>query len=97
MSTAMLPKDINTPIWQLTIGEFMELLNEQKQESTAEVKYDDQKYVYGLAGIASLFGVSKVTAWKIKSSGKIDKAISQTGRTIVTDRELALKLIQKND
>lgn len=50
------------------------------------------KYVYGIKGIADLFGCSVPTANKIKRSGKIDKAITQVGRKIVVDAEMALEL-----
>ncbi len=50
------------------------------------------KYVYGLSGIAQLFGCSIPTANRIKKSGKIDKAIKQIGRKIIVDAELALEL-----
>lgn len=51
-----------------------------------------KKYVYGIIGIAQLFGCSMPTAQRIKKSGKIDKAITQIGRKIIVDAELALEL-----
>lgn len=48
--------------------------------------------MYGLAGIARLFGCSLPTANRIKQSGKIDRAITQIGRKIIIDAELALEL-----
>ena len=50
-----------------------------------------RKYVYGILGIAKLFGCSLPTANRIKKSGKIDKAITQIGRKIIVDAELALE------
>lgn len=50
------------------------------------------KYVYGLSGLAQIFGCSIPTANRIKKSGKIDKAIKQIGRKIIVDVELALEL-----
>ena len=50
----------------------------------------ERKYVYGILGIAKLFGCSLPTANRIKKSGKIDKAITQIGRKIIVDVELAL-------
>lgn len=52
----------------------------------------DKKYVYGISGIARLFGCSMPTANRIKKSGKISKAITQIGRKIIVDAELALEL-----
>ncbi|WBS76671.1 DUF3853 family protein [Elizabethkingia meningoseptica] len=51
-----------------------------------------KKYVYGISGIARLFGCSIPTANRIKKSGKIDKAITQIGRKIIVDSDLALEL-----
>lgn len=90
--------NLNTPIWQLTVGEFLEL---QKQafpnnEDKPMVQSKDKWLVHGISGIAELFGCSKRYAQKIKSSGMIDKAISQVGRTIIVDANLALELIQKS-
>ena len=45
-----------------------------------------------MAGIARLFGCSIPTANRIKQSGKIDKAITQIGRKIIVDADLALEL-----
>ena len=51
-----------------------------------------KKYVYGIHGIAQLFGCSNPTAQRIKKGGKIDSAITQLGRKIIVDAELALEL-----
>lgn len=68
---------------------FSRLSKEEPKESTPK------RYVYGIAGIAQLFNCSMTTANRIKASGKIDKAISQTGRMIAVDADLALQLIKK--
>ncbi|WP_288084005.1 DUF3853 family protein, partial [Xylanibacter rodentium] len=39
-----------------------------------------------------IFSCSKPTAIRIKKSGRIDKAITQVGRKIVIDTDLALQL-----
>ena len=57
--------------------------------------WPERKYVYGILGIAKLFGCSLPTANRIKKSGKIDKAITQIGRKIIVDAELALELAGK--
>ena len=49
---------------------------------------------YGLAGIQEIFGCSKSTAYRLKKSGKLDKAISQHDKTIVIDADLALELLR---
>ena len=82
--------DRNKPLWQLTVGELLDILNEVAPKS--EVEVSERKLVYGLQGIADLFGCSIATAHRIKKSGKIKKAITQVGRKIVVNSELALKL-----
>lgn len=48
--------------------------------------------VTGIQGLAQIFGVSESTAKRIKASGVLNKAISQSGRVIVTDVKLAREL-----
>jgi len=82
------------PIWQMTGEEFLYLQQNGKPvERQPYVVVDcSKKYVYGIRGIAELFGCSLATANRIKRSGKIDKAITQIGRKIIVDAELALEL-----
>lgn len=54
----------------------------------------ERKYVYGIQGLADLLHCSKPTAQRIKSSGKIDAAISQFERTLIIDAELAIELLR---
>lgn len=49
-------------------------------------------YVHGLDGLAKLLGVSKRHAQRIKSTGCLDKAISQRGRTIIVNTRMAIQL-----
>ena len=86
--------DKATPIWQLTVGEFMEI-QELVAKPHSAVTPPEKKYVYGITGIAELFSCSKTTANSIKQSGKIDKAIIQIGRKIAVDAELAMSLVSK--
>lgn len=51
---------------------------------------------YGIEGIARVFGCSVPTANRIKKSGIIDKAITQIGRKIVVDTDLALSLAKES-
>ena len=53
----------------------------------------ERKYVYGIAGIAQIFGCSIPTASRIKRSGIINAAISQVGRKITVDVDKALELV----
>ena len=89
--------DPNTPIWQLTVGEFLELQKFQMPSDEEAKKLNPEKrYVYGIDGLAVLFGCSKWKANEIKQSGKIDAAIKQNGRKIIVDAELAVKLFDEN-
>ena len=85
---------LSKPIWQMTGEEFLFLhqngVQEEPQVQTVTVA--TKRYVYGLRGIAELFGCSLPTANRIKQSGKIDKAVTQIGRKIIVDAELALEL-----
>ncbi|MBQ6687924.1 MAG: DUF3853 family protein [Bacteroidales bacterium] len=78
---------------QMTIEEYMEreAMRTQQQEA-AKLR----NYVYGLKGIEQLFHCSTTTAWRIKNSEWIKPAISQVGRKIVVDADLALELAHQN-
>ena len=96
------------PLWQMTGEEFLQL---QKMDEagtmaaspsvtplsshTSNVSPTSRKYVYGIAGIAQLFGCSIPTANRIKKSGRIKEAITQIGRKIIVDAELALQLARQ--
>ena len=94
----MIKIDPNTRLIDLTVGDLMELLESMQGEKAAPqaVTAPDKKYVYGIAGIAQIFNCSMTTANRIKASGRIDRAISQTGRIIVVDADLALELFNNN-
>ena len=86
------------PVWQMTGEEFLLLskhASAQAETQPQPVTDTERKYVYGIGGIARLFGCSMPTANRIKKSGKIDKAITQIGRKIIVDAELALELAGK--
>ena len=82
------------PIWQMTGEELLCLLQNSTVSEPQKLPAIDttKKYVYGISGIARLFGCSIPTANRIKQSGKIDKAITQIGRKIIVDAELAIEL-----
>ncbi|KAF5077770.1 hypothetical protein DSECCO2_146610 [anaerobic digester metagenome] len=86
--------DRDRPIWQLTIGELLDILQSERPVQKLE-KTPEKRIVYGLKGIAEIFGCSTSTAQRIKNSGKIKKAITQVGRKIVVDADLALELFKK--
>lgn len=93
----------DTPLWQMTQGEFTAMLNRAieskvsalfKQALDAKEKKDD--VVYGLKGICKIFNCGINKANEIKQSGVIDDAIVQTGRTIVIYKERALECVKKH-
>ena len=87
---------LDKPVWQMTGEELLFLArhgNMSTNGDTAKASSKEEKrYVYGLAGIARLFGCSLPTANRIKQSGKINRAITQIGRKIIVDADLALEL-----
>ena len=89
---------LSKPVWQMTGEEFIFLSKHASRQTETQphpVTDTERKYVYGILGIAKLFGCSLPTANRIKKSGKIDKAITQIGRKIIVDVELALELAGK--
>lgn len=85
---------LSKPVWQMTGEEFIFLNRHalQEREMRAAQPATDKKYVYGIGGIARLFGCSIPTANRIKKSGRIDRAITQIGRKIIVDADMALEL-----
>ena len=91
--------DQNTRIIDLTVAQLAEVIDKAVEESLSrrsQTTDNAPRYVHGIAGIASLFGVSERQARNIKASGIINRAIRQQGRTIVTDATLALELFGRH-
>ena len=89
---------LSTPVWQMTGEEFIFLSKHASRQTETQpqpITDTERKYVYGILGIAKLFGCSLPTANRIKKSGKIDKAITQIGRKIIVNVELTLELAGK--
>lgn len=93
---------MNKPLGALTVQELFDILaplisrQQPTQPVSSEQTNDNKRYVYGLAGLARLVGCSIVTANRIKKSGVINKAISQVGRKIIIDADLALELLNSS-
>lgn len=86
----------NKPLVTATLQELREMIESvivdlNAQQNNAEPA-KQRNLVYGIAGIAKIFGCSLVTAQRIKSEGTIDGAISQIGDIIVVDVDKALEL-----
>jgi hypothetical protein len=85
---------LEKPLFQLTTQEFL-FIQKKDINSNAPVSdsnYTPKNYVYGIKGIAKIFDCSISTAKRFKSSEWIQPAITQRGRKIITDVDLALKL-----
>lgn len=88
----------DTRIIDLTVAQLAEVIDRAVEESLKRRQPTETnlpRLVYGIKGIAQIFGVSERQARYIKSSGVINKAIRQQGRTIITDADMALKLFGK--
>lgn len=87
---------LGKPVWQMTGEELLFLAQHGNMSTSGETgkasSKEEKRYVYGLVGIARLFGCSLPTANRIKQSGKINRAITQIGRKIIVDADLALEL-----
>ena len=80
--------DAHTRIVDMTLDDLMKAIGQREQDTQPRTNY-----VYGISGIASLFGCSIATAQRIKSSGRIDAAIVQIGRKIMCNADVAIKLL----
>lgn len=84
----------DTPIVQLTVGELMDVLSGAGgQKKSDQSESSGRRLVYGLDGIAGLFGVSKSTAQRYKNTIIRDAVIQECpGGNIVVDADKALSL-----
>ena len=78
--------NLQTPIWKLTVEEFIEV--------SKDLDFG-KKYEYGLKGLAKILGCSVSKASEIKSTGLLDEAIIQNGNIIIIDKEKVLALFGK--
>ena len=91
-----------TPIAMLTVGQQRELfkkwfkeLSEGPEPISAPSIERPKRYVYGIAGIATLFQTSYATAQKLKD-GILQPAVYQQGRKIMVDVERAMELFRQD-
>lgn len=68
------------PLWQMTGEEFLFLQQNAGQPTVQPPLKPDtsKKYVYGICGIAKLFGCSMPTANRIKQSGKSTRLLHKS-------------------
>lgn len=84
---------MDKPLFTLSLSEFLAILD-KRYLNTGSVAAER---VHGIKGLANLFGCSTATAQRIKSSGIIDSAIYQIGRTFTVDADKALMLLQASN
>lgn len=80
--------DLNTKIADLTIGQLLEIMKMQTVPQQAD------EYLYSISELADYLHCSKATAQKIKSSGQINKAVSQTGRKFRINKRMLSELLR---
>jgi hypothetical protein len=88
-----------TPVWQLTVGQFKELMRpfyERSIEKESISENSSDKILVGIQGLASYLEVSRATAQNYKSSGILDGSYTQIGRTIRFDADLVDEAIKKH-
>ncbi len=85
--------DLNKPLWQLTVGEFLEVTKGIEQPPVV-VEYKEDEYVYGLNGLAILIGASREKASGLRQSGILDKATHQTGRKLIFNKKKVLEILK---
>lgn len=89
------------PIGAMNIGELKTLLTEILQDHLANpttrtaATAAPKRYVYGIKGIEELFGCSHATAQHYKDT-ILAPAVTQNGRKIVVDVDLAMQLFGQN-
>ena len=87
---------LQKPIAMMTGEELAFLIGSSMEPKANEATPIVQKRTYyGIEGIAQVFGCSVPTANRIKRSGIIDAAITQIGRKIIVDADLALQLAKE--
>ncbi|SDE00570.1 DUF3853 family protein [Riemerella columbipharyngis] len=89
--------DMDTPLFHLSIGEFLEMTKEVTKSvlSESEANKSEKTYLYGLAGLSKLLGCSISTASRIKKEGIFDEAIFQQGKLIIIDKEKFIELMKQ--
>jgi hypothetical protein len=84
--------NLETPLWQLTVGEFRELIGVNPAPDVKDFT-EPKKYVYGLSGLCELISCSHPTAQRLKDSGTIP--FIQTGRKLIFEAQAVLDALAK--
>lgn len=73
--------DLNKPAFSLTVQELVDVIKSELKTEPVKTEKKESKPIRGIHGLAKAFGISPVTAQKLKNSGKIP--YSQYGRVIL--------------
>jgi len=86
-----------TPVRDLNVGQLLDVIQQVllPKEQPIHKDYSDKKYAFGLKGIREEFNVSHATAQKYKD-GILKDAVTQYGRKIIVDVEMARELFAKS-
>ena len=85
--------DGKTRLCDATLDDLVEFLKAkgfQQEDTQGDAQYNK---IYGIDGLAQFLGVHYNTALKIKSSGKLDGAYIQSGRTVVFNENKVRKCL----
>ena len=90
---------LQKPVAMMTGEELRYLLESSRGTETSDSTQmvQPKRMFFGIEGIAQIFGCSVPTANRIKKSGVINDAITQVGRKIIIDGDMALALVKAND
>lgn len=85
----------DTPLWQLSVGEFRTLCKEvlESQTKPAEIsRFSPEDLCYGYKEIAKFLKVGESTMYRWKRDRLLDKALIQYGRRVIAIKEELLKV-----
>ena len=82
------------PLFNLTVGEFLELQGQVIGNNEKFNKELDKKYVYSLAALAAELHCSVATVQKLKNSRKIP--YKQAGRKVIFDLDAVMAALEKS-
>jgi len=88
---------MNKRIFELTVEEFLELLNQHFPQSTNVVQAEpatEKRYIYSIKGLAEFLNCSVVTAQHLKNKGLIP--YRQLNRKVMFDEDAILAAMQGN-
>lgn len=85
------------PIWQLTCGEFLDILRKEIPAITGDTTRSPQHMCVGVHALAEYLCCSDSTVYALKRQGLLDGAVvSHVGRRIVFDGNLARDIVKKH-